>query len=426
MILVQKKPLSNILAFTIPFLSLLILFLFFVTGKLGAVAFFLLVFFSCGIIFVFRNLRRHVFYKFHGEFDRGEEEINLLTGNIKAKKNILETFPARQDKVSFLFDVSEHLVELCYPEEISGFLIKAAADLFPFADSILFFLLKNRVDSLTLVSSWKKAPGTIIAEKHGDILDKWVIRHNQSLLVEDIMRDFRFDYTQIVPFRERKAVSFISSPLSVGDKVMGALRVESSKFSCFSLGHLRLLRSICDLGVLALERANLFQHTEELAIKDSLTHLFLKDYFFDRLKQEIKRAQLSKVKLGLAMLDIDDFKEINDRFGHIVGDIVLKRLAKILRQAVGGSENLVSRFGGEEFFIFCVETSRQQLLELGELIRQEVEKAQIVFRRRSINFTVSLGLALFPDDAQEVIDLVDKTDQRLYQAKREGKNRLCF
>jgi diguanylate cyclase (GGDEF)-like protein len=165
---------------------------------------------------------------------------------------------------------------------------------------------------------------------------------------------------------------------------------------------------------------------EELAIKDSLTSLFLKDYFFKRLEEEINRTSAKKTSFGIIMLDIDDFKKINDTHGHIVGDIVLKKLANMLKEIIGNAGNIICRFGGEEFILFIVECSRERLVELGESVRKKVEQTTVNFRRQSINFTVSLGAVLYPQDADTALKLIDAVDHLLYRAKREGKNRLCF
>ncbi|MCP4651840.1 MAG: GGDEF domain-containing protein [Candidatus Omnitrophica bacterium] len=149
-------------------------------------------------------------------------------------------------------------------------------------------------------------------------------------------------------------------------------------------------------------------------------------YLFARLKEEISRAKSKKSGLGIIMIDIDNFKNINDTHGHRVGDIVLKRLAKILLQLIGDSGNMVSRFGGEEFVGFLVECDKKHLIEVAESIRETVENTIVSFRRKKIVFTVSAGAVMYPDDGEDILELIDNVDHLLYKAKREGKNRVCF
>jgi diguanylate cyclase (GGDEF)-like protein len=386
---------------------------------------FLIISFYVALFFIFRKLHLNILYKFHGDFDDLEENINLTNKINEEKKNILKTLPSKYERISSLFHISEKFSELIDPEEIFDFMIKTSGNSFPQADNILLFSLEKHKDSLSLIRSLKRKDHSI-KEKKGDILDKWILRYNQCLMVEDLTKDFRFEYSKTVAYNERNIRSLISCPISIGEKILGTMRIESKVPSAFSLDDSRLLLSICDLGAVILERANLFKRAEELAIKDSLTSLFLKDYFFKRLEEEINRTSAKKTSFGIIMLDIDDFKKINDTHGHIVGDIVLKKLANMLKEIIGNAGNIICRFGGEEFILFIVECSRERLVELGESVRKKVEQTTVNFRRQSINFTVSLGAVLYPQDADTALKLIDAVDHLLYRAKREGKNRLCF
>ncbi|NQT28808.1 MAG: sensor domain-containing diguanylate cyclase, partial [Candidatus Omnitrophica bacterium] len=305
------------------------------------------------------------------------------------------------------------------------FIINILGELFEQADSILFFGFNKEKDSLSLLRSLKRKH-SVVKEKKGGVIDKWALHHNRSLLIEDLTKDFRFDANSVEAYKGRGAQSFIVSPLSIGHRLLGIIRVESNEPSSFTLDDLRFLRNICDLGTVVLERANLFASAQELAIKDSLTTLYLREYFFNRLEEELNQARNKGRKVGVIMLDIDDFKKINDNYGHIVGDFVLKKLAKILISIAGGTGNLISRFGGEEFIISIPECSKKELLRKGEEIRRGIEEAELIFRREKINFTVSLGAILAPNEGEDSEMLTQRVDKLLYQAKKEGKNKLCF
>ena len=126
------------------------------------------------------------------------------------------------------------------------------------------------------------------------------------------------------------------------------------------------------------------------------------------------------------MLDIDDFKNINDTYGHAIGDLVLGRLAKILRVTVSDAGNLICRFGGEEFIISLVECTKDEVVCIGEQIRKTVEQIILTFRRKKITFTISGGIAIYPKDGNDILQLIKTADKRLYRAKSEGKNKICF
>jgi diguanylate cyclase (GGDEF)-like protein len=180
------------------------------------------------------------------------------------------------------------------------------------------------------------------------------------------------------------------------------------------------------LGAVVLERARLFKHAQDLAIKDPLTSFVVKDYFFKQLQRQCHYASQTDKKLGVVMLDIDDFKQINDTYGHIVGDAVLRRISRILMTNAGGGGNIISRFGGEEFIIAIVDSSKEEIVNIAENIRSAVEKSGLQFRRRTITFRVSAGAALYPDDAKDAFELVAVVDKLLYSAKNQGKNRVCY
>ena len=112
------------------------------------------------------------------------------------------------------------------------------------------------------------------------MLEKWILKNNQSLVIDDITKDFRFDCNKIMAYKDRQASSFIVAPLSIGEKTLGSMRVESTKPSAFSFDDSRLLRSVCDLGIVVLERAGLFAKTEEMAIKGFLDRFVYEGLFF--------------------------------------------------------------------------------------------------------------------------------------------------
>ncbi|MFA5304979.1 MAG: sensor domain-containing diguanylate cyclase [Candidatus Omnitrophota bacterium] len=375
------------------------------------------------IFWIFRKINLKIASNFQVEYEKLEEKINLLSQDICEKKKISILLPEKSKKIESLFEVSHELVELYNFQEIFDFLLKSLCWLFPSAENIMLFALHK--NSLSLELSFKKEE-YVIKEKCGDIIEKWLLKHNQSLIIDDLFKDFRFDCNKIAAFRERKIRSLIASPISVGDTLLGTVRVEHKMPSSFSFDDSRLLRDMCDLTAVVLERAALFAKAEELAIRDSLTFLFVKGHFYKRVEEELKRAEYKKSNLGIIMIDIDDFKKINDTYGHIVGDIVLKRLSAVLIETVGPTGDIIARFGGEEFVVALIECDKERLIKVAQNIHSNVELAKIGFRRKTINFTVSLGAVLYPEDGLELNGLVNRADQCLYKAKKEGKNKVCF
>ena len=188
---------------------------------------------------------------------------------------------------------------------------------------------------------------------------------------------------------------------------------------------MRFLTTIGGLGAVAIENAQLYERVEQLAIKDSLTGLYLRRHLLDRMPEEISRQIRQKNQLAFLMLDLDKFKHYNDKFGHIAGDIVLRTVGMILADLFSDPGMLICRYGGEEFSILLPDCSRQKAIELAEELRKRISDQTIILRREKTRITVSVGVAVFPKDAQNAKELIHKADQALYKAKKEGRNRVC-
>ncbi len=398
---------------------------FLILGKVSFEAISLIFLFALIFFFVFRRLRRIIFQNLSAQIEKLQGSSNLLQKKIEEKESLLKNLPSVLEKADFLFKLSLEVSKLAEAEEIFNFLQQALKRIFPQVEAILIFVLEEKGHNLVLRYSLKRE-GLTVREKKGEAIERWILKNNSALMVEDLTRDFRFDCNKILAYKERGVRSLLGSPLSIGEKILGIVQIESKLPNFFSLEDLRILRSICDLIAVVLERANLLKKTQELAIKDPLTSLFLRDFFLERLEEELKRAKLKGANLGLLMIDIDDFKKINDTYGHIVGDMVLKRLADILVRSLADAGGFICRFGGEEFLVCLVECKPRRAIAVAEEIRKKVEGLRIAFRRKEINFTVSLGLAMYPEDGFELNLLLEQADKLLYKAKKEGKNRLCF
>ncbi len=255
----------------------------------------------------------------------------------------------------------------------------------------------------------------------GDTFDYWVIKNRRRLIVNDTQQDFRFDVLETAKLQGLR--SLIAAPVLNEGRVMGTLRINSSTTKTFTNDHLRLLDTIAVLASSALSNAMLYEETERLAIKDSLTGLYVRRYFYDRLKEEHRRALLTNRPLSILMCDLDHFKACNDHYGHGAGDLILIRCSEIL---AGAAENaIVCRYGGEEIALLLPELSKEEAVALGKKICAQIEQEPFIIRREKIKITASIGVSSMPGDTLDLETLVQKADQALYQAKHRGRNRVC-
>jgi diguanylate cyclase (GGDEF)-like protein len=162
-----------------------------------------------------------------------------------------------------------------------------------------------------------------------------------------------------------------------------------------------------------------------LAIVDGLTDVPNKRYLFEFLNRELSRSMRHRRPLALIVFDLDRFKTINDEYGHLCGDHVLREMAARLREVIR-AEELLARYGGEEFVAVLPESTREQALPVAERLRALVEAEPFYFDNEAIRVTISLGVAAV--EGGEVIDpseLINKADQKLYEAKNGGRNRVA-
>jgi diguanylate cyclase len=160
---------------------------------------------------------------------------------------------------------------------------------------------------------------------------------------------------------------------------------------------------------------------EELSRMDGLTGLHNRRYWEEQLGVEFKRNKRSEVPSSLIMLDIDNFKIVNDTYGHSAGDEVIRAVAAVIKKATRETD-ISGRYGGEEFAIILPDTPEENVKFLADRIRRLIEKFTIVYEGQSISFTVSIGIAGFQTDFEDHVKWIDTADQALYQAKVSGRN----
>ncbi len=163
----------------------------------------------------------------------------------------------------------------------------------------------------------------------------------------------------------------------------------------------------------------------ESSTRDALTRIYNRKYLNERLTAEVAYSRRHKVKLAMLLLDLDDFKKTNDTYGHLAGDMVLRLVAAQMQRLIR-VEDLLARYGGEEFVILARSTGKTEAVRLAERIRESISTLEIPLADRSINVTISIGVASLPDVAPDggPTELVALADARLYRAKAEGKNRV--
>ena len=222
--------------------------------------------------------------------------------------------------------------------------------------------------------------------------------------------------------RMREFESLLVLPLVVKDEVAGTFTVASKRAGAFPNDRREMLGVIANQVAISMQNGRMYQVLEEQATTDGLTGLVNHRTFQERFAAMLTRAERHGFPVALLLTDIDHFKKINDNYGHPTGDEVLRRVAKILKGSARKID-IVARYGGEEFAIVLESTDRDGARQLAERIRAEVAKQNHESSKGQFRATLSLGVALFPEDARTKQEIIARADQALYAAKHGGRNR---
>ncbi len=225
------------------------------------------------------------------------------------------------------------------------------------------------------------------------------------------------------PDRKYKSASFISYPITLGGRGIGVMNfTDKAGREPFDKDDLDALDSIAPQVAVAVDRMLLLGRIEEfakLSVTDPLTGLLNRRYIEERLFEEMNRSGRSGEPLSFLMLDVDEFKSYNDRFGHPAGDEALRIVGGILRQNLRGADVAV-RYGGEEFSVLLPATNTDEAAAIAERIRLHMERTD--FPKRKV--TISIGIASRSDDVGTVEKLISSADRALFRAKKNGRNNI--
>ncbi|MCI0411924.1 diguanylate cyclase, partial [bacterium] len=217
--------------------------------------------------------------------------------------------------------------------------------------------------------------------------------------------------------------TFLAAPMRHQQQRIGALLLGSKQEEAFSSHQARVVSILCNQAAVSLENSSIIQKMEELAITDGLTGLFNHRYFQEAFQRELERAERQNQKLTLLIMDIDHFKGFNDSFGHPAGDFILKSLAQVLKKNARKID-VLARYGGEEFAALLPGIDKKNARKTAERWRRNVQRSTFKSGGQSFAITLSIGFATYPEDGHAKIELIEKADRGLYDAKENGRNQV--
>lgn len=248
-----------------------------------------------------------------------------------------------------------------------------------------------------------------------------VVNKGKSIFSRDVIKDGNLAKTDSVMNLKIRSVMCVPLIAKQNGELIGTVYVDNrSVGNIFSKEDLTLLESFANLAAMAIENAHLY----ELAIIDELTKCYVRRYFEQRVREEFSRAERQGGAMSVLLIDVDQFKEVNDRYGHPAGDMVLREIAASIKRSLR-TYDLLARLGGDEFAIILPEVAFQDAYRVAEKIRNGA--AQLLFPGIQNRITISIGIACFPlHHVSNVENLLKKADVALYKAKQLGRNNCFF
>lgn len=252
----------------------------------------------------------------------------------------------------------------------------------------------------------------------GEGVAGWVAQHGTPLLIDDVLKDSRF----VEKERAQAIRSMVSAPMNARGEVIGVLTATNESPGAFTKGDLDLLGFIANTIALDVQNIRL----QRLSVTDALTGIFNREFLGRQLPEHLREAEKGQYPISIVMVDVDHFKSINDQYGHLVGDEVLKSVANCIGNAIRADDYVV-RYGGEEFLVVLPRADVGRAWEIGERIRRQISEEQNLSQRTTVPVTISAGVAehhYLESSAETAEALVLRADEALYLAKTRGRNRV--
>jgi diguanylate cyclase (GGDEF)-like protein len=318
-------------------------------------------------------------------------------------------------EVTFLLNSTLNL------QEVLDKLLKGLKELVPY-DSASFFMEENGFFNVVAATGFKNMEEVykVSINKRDDVLFKEIYETNTPLAVSNVKNDPRFThYKSLQPIE-----SWLGIPIIFKSKIIGILTLDSTKKNVYTNYHSNIGLSFAYHAGIAIENAKLYGKTKQLASIDPLTNLYNRRSFFELANISFDKSKALFQTISAIMIDIDDFKKINDKLGHHIGDLVLTRLSKVCSENLS-KKDILGRFGGEEFIVLLPDTTFEEAQVIAENLRHAIENNPIIIRKSdSIPITSSLGVASITPIAQDLDFLFVAADKAMYQAKALGKNKV--
>lgn len=345
------------------------------------------------------------------------ERNKLIEEKEEEKRNLKEAYHKIDSLNGLSFKLSQsHLIE-----EMIEIINEGFFSIFPL-QLCAILLAFNKEKKFSLLST-----SPLVDEYITKI--KTHLKKKMSLFLPEIDLDFeRFEVILQEKIEKEEEICNLACslnlPLITAEQTIGMISILKENSQPFDRNELKVFSTITNHATSSLMRAELFKEIKEMADHDGLTGVLNHRAFYERFYQERERAKRFKEELSLLFFDMDDFKKINDKYNHLVGDEVLLKFSLLMKR-LSRNMDIIARYGGEEFCIILPRTGKKEAGEIAERIRLAVAREEFIAKDKGVRLTVSCGVVSFPQEGEDLEYLIKTADQRMYTAKQRGKNQVC-
>jgi len=360
----------------------------------------------------------YYFEEFPDSLERVKELMKSLSPVLAfalANSRLYQRLDTTMRELRISYELSRAMISSLDVDELIGQIVKQITTHFGY-EIIAIYLVDEDKEYATLqwtVDAIRDFKGTKIKISEGGIIGR-VVESGQPYYAADV---------SMVPFhgpKEFKKNSEFSIPLKIQDKIMGVLDIESLRRDDFPKSVRNLLVALGAQIAMAIERSRLFEETRRLSTEDPLTGAFNRRMLEEKIVEEISRAEKEKEEFAILFLDLDNFKEFNDRFGHQKGDEGLKSFSKIIRETLQ-SGDFLGRYGGDEFISLLHKSDIRRAIKIANDMLKKVREDKFFE-----GLTLSIGIGVFPYDGKNLVGLVRYADNACYLAKEKGGDRVEY
>jgi diguanylate cyclase (GGDEF)-like protein len=348
----------------------------------------------------------------------GQKELNFTINKLLKEKII-------RQEMDFYEDINKNLSSCKHFKDTLNIIMKKAKEITK-AEGWSVFWVDEETGELTTDIKTDKSVREIqkFSIKFGEGIAGWVAKEGFPTIVADVRKDNRFiKKIDRADNLKHKIKSVLCIPVKSSGKLLAVLEIfNKTDGKSFTTEDLNELIKLTDKSAIYLEKALLYQKVEELSVTDDLTKLFNQRYLHRAIEMEVQRALRYQTSVALIFMDIDFFKNVNDKFGHLVGSKVLVEMGQLLIKNLR-IVDIVVRYGGDEFVMILPHTPPVAAAQVAERIRKAVERN--VFLKNEgyqIKITASFGVASCPENAKSKDELLRLADEAMYKVKYRTRN----